>query len=173
MQIDAYVVTKERLLAPVDAREMSDDWFLDDTVRWIKITSATPEEVERALRPLELQPRIVHACANPEPPQVEVLEKVLFTAMPLWTPEVGAMSSVRFVWAQRLLLGTPCMRHKPVFTIAGSHTAHGCMAERGSTCGPYNRILTSDKMARTWIVVIRLALHAHLSRARGGWFEPL
>ena len=30
MRIDAYIITKERLLAPVDAREMSPEWFLDD-----------------------------------------------------------------------------------------------------------------------------------------------
>lgn len=52
MQVDAYIITKDRVLAPIDAQEMSDDWFVDDTVRWIKITSATPAEVERALRPL-------------------------------------------------------------------------------------------------------------------------
>ncbi len=104
MQVDAYIVTKERLIAPVDAREMSDDWFVDDTVRWIKITSATPEEVERALRPLELRPRIVHACANPEPPQVDVFEKVLFMALPLWRPNTTATSSVRFVGVATTLI---------------------------------------------------------------------
>jgi magnesium transporter len=104
MQVDAYIVTKERLLAPVDAREMSDDWFLDEAVRWIKITSATPEEVERALRPLELHPRIVNACANPQPPQVEVFEKVLFMAMPLWKSDAPATSSVRFVCVATTLI---------------------------------------------------------------------
>ncbi len=97
MRIDAYVVTSERLLAPVDAGDMSDDWFGDETVRWIKITSATPEEVERALRPLELQPRIVQACANPRPPHVEVFEKALFMAMPLCRPDAAPTASLRFV----------------------------------------------------------------------------
>jgi len=104
MKIDAYIVTDERVLAPVDAREMSDDWFLDDTVRWIKITSATPEEVERALAPLELHPRIVHACAHPQPPQVEALETVLFMAMPLWTPQTAGASAVRFVGVAKTLI---------------------------------------------------------------------
>lgn len=103
MKIDAYIVTDERVLAPVDAREMSDDWFLDDTVRWIKITSATPEDVERALAPLGLHPRIVHACARPQPPQVEVLEKFLFMAMPLWTPDAAA-AAVRFVGVATTLI---------------------------------------------------------------------
>lgn len=71
MQVDAYLITKDRLLAPVDVRSMSDEWFFDDTVRWIKITSATPQEVEQALRPLELEPRIVQACVHPQPPQVK------------------------------------------------------------------------------------------------------
>lgn len=81
---------------------MSDDWFHDDTVRWIKITSATPEEVEWTLRPLELHPHIVQACAHPEPPQVDVFEKVLFVAMPLWRPDAALAPCVRFV-------GTPTM----------------------------------------------------------------
>lgn len=104
MHVDAYVVTQDRVLAPVDAREMSDDWFLDDTVRWIKITSATHDEVARALEPLALHPRIVHACANPQPPQVEVLEKVLFVSMPLWTPDAAAVSAVRFVGVAKTLI---------------------------------------------------------------------
>jgi len=81
MQIEAYAVTKDRLLEPIDSGTMSDDWFGDDAVRWIKITSATPEDVERALRPLELHSRILQACANPRPPQAEALEKVLFIAI--------------------------------------------------------------------------------------------
>lgn len=105
MQVDAYIITNERLLEPVDARKISDDWFYDDTVRWIKITSATPEEVERALQPLELHPRIVHACAHPEPPQIDVFEKFLFMAMPLWRPDAAAApSSVRFVGAATTLI---------------------------------------------------------------------
>jgi len=104
MRIDTYIVTKDRLLAPIDAREMSDDWFFDDTVRWIKITSATAEEVERALRPLELHSRIVHACTNPQPPQVETFEKALFAAMPVWRPDVAATSSVRLVGVPTTLI---------------------------------------------------------------------
>ena len=104
MQVDAYIVTSARVLAPVEAREMSDNWFLDDAVRWIKITSATPQEVERALAPLELHPRIVQACAHPQPPQVEALEKVLFMAMPLWTPDAAAVSAVRFVAVAKTLI---------------------------------------------------------------------
>ena len=104
MQVDTYRITTDCLLAPVDAREMSDQWFLDDTVRWIKITSATPKEVEQALRPLELEPRIVHACVYPQPPQVQVFEKVLFLAMPLWNSHVAATSSFRFVGVATTLI---------------------------------------------------------------------
>ena len=104
MQVDAYLITKDRLLAPVDARDMSDEWFLDDTVRWIKITSATPQEVEQALRPLELEPRIGQACVHPQPPQVKVFEKVLFLAMPLGNLDVAATSSVRFVGVATTLI---------------------------------------------------------------------
>ena len=104
MQVDAYLITEDRLLAPVDARDMSDEWFLDDTVRWIKITSATPEEVEQALRPLELEPRISQVCVHPQPPQVKVFEKVLFLAMPLGNLDVAATSSVRFVGVATTLI---------------------------------------------------------------------
>ena len=104
MQVDAYLITKDRLLAPVDAQDMSDEWFLDDAIRWIKITSATPEEVERALRPLGLEPRIVDACVHPQLPQVKVFEKVLFLAMPLWNPNVAGTSSVRFVGVATTLI---------------------------------------------------------------------
>jgi hypothetical protein len=38
------------------------------------------------------------------------------------------------------------MRHKPVFTISGSHTVYGWVAEKDSTCGPYNRILAFDNI---------------------------
>ncbi|MCP4640011.1 MAG: hypothetical protein GY851_06250, partial [bacterium] len=96
MQIEAYVVTEERLLVSIDPREMSDEWFRDDTVRWIKITSADSGDLEEALRPLELHPRIVDACVNPKPPQAEVLEKVLFMAMPVWASDVRGTPSVRF-----------------------------------------------------------------------------
>ena len=104
MQVDAYLITKDRLLAPVDVQSMSDEWFFDGTVRWIKITSATPQEVELALRPLELEPRIVQACVHPQPPQVKVFEKVLFLAMPLWNPGTAATSSVRFVGVATTLI---------------------------------------------------------------------
>jgi magnesium transporter len=114
MQIDAYIVTEDRALAPVDAREMSDDWFLDDTVRWIKITSAPPPEVERALRPLELPPRIVHACAHPQPPQVEVFEKVYFMDMPVWNRDTTAAPSVRLVCAPTTLI---TIQDEPVHAI--------------------------------------------------------
>jgi magnesium transporter len=97
MHVEAYVVTQDRLLETVDAQTMSDEWFCDDTIRWIRVTSATPDEVERALRPLELHPRIVQACANPRPSQVDALEKVQLIAVPLWTPGVMASSSLRFV----------------------------------------------------------------------------
>jgi len=106
MRVDAYIVTKDRLLAPVDARDRSDERFLDETVRWIKITSATPEEVERALRSLEPHSRIVHAYATPQPPQVEVVEKALSMAMPLWEPDAAPMSSVRFVCVATTLITT-------------------------------------------------------------------
>lgn len=104
MEIAAYQITPDRLLAPVDTADMSDDWFVDDTIRWIKVTSATPDEVEQALRPLELHPRIVDACVNPQLPQVEVLEKVLFMAMPVWRPEDATDSSVRFVGVPTTLI---------------------------------------------------------------------
>lgn len=104
MQTEAYIITKDRVLVPCDASEMSDDWFLDDTVRWIKITSASPEEIKQILRPLELQSQIVHACANPESPQVEVFEKVLFMAMPLWAPDTAAISSLRFACVATTLI---------------------------------------------------------------------
>ena len=42
MDITAYQITPERLLTQIDAADMSDDWFTDDVVRWIKITSAAP-----------------------------------------------------------------------------------------------------------------------------------
>jgi magnesium transporter len=104
MQVDAYLITKDRLLAPVDVQSMSDEWFFDGTVRWIKITSATPQEVELALRPLELEPRIVQACVHPQPPQVKVFEKVLFIAMPLWNPGTAATSSLQFVGVATTLI---------------------------------------------------------------------
>ena len=104
MQVDAYIITKDRLLAPVDARDMSDEWFRDATVRWIKITSATPPEVEQALRPLDLEPSIVRACAHPEPPQVKIFEKVLFIAMPVWIPDQTRTSPVRFVGVPTTLI---------------------------------------------------------------------
>lgn len=40
-------------------------WVRTRAVGWIKIKSAAPEEVEQALRRLELQVRIVTACATP------------------------------------------------------------------------------------------------------------
>ena len=104
MQVDAYLITKDRLLEPIDARDMSDEWFLDDTVRWINITSATPQEVEQALSPLELEPRIVQACVHPQPPQVKVFEKMLFLAMPLWNLGTAATSSLRFVGVATTLI---------------------------------------------------------------------
>lgn len=103
MQVEAYIITPDRILEPVDAREMSDEWFLDETVRWIKITSATPEEVERALRPLQLPARIVQACGNPHPPEVEVIEKLLFMAMSLMSTG-SVTSSVRFVGVATTLI---------------------------------------------------------------------
>lgn len=104
MQIEAYRVTEDRSLESTDARDMSDDWFLDETVRWIKITSATPEEVEQALRPLELHPNIVGACARPRPPQVESLEKVHFIAMPIWGQNGSADACVRIICVATTLI---------------------------------------------------------------------
>jgi len=104
MQIDAYIVTQDRALVPADARDMSDDWFLDEIVRWIKITSATPEEVEQALRPLELKPNIVEACANSQAPQVEDFETVQFLAMPIRNPDGDATSSIRIVCVATTLI---------------------------------------------------------------------
>ena len=114
MQVDAYIITKDRLLAPVDARDMSDEWFQDGTVRWIKITSATPSEVEQALRPLELEPSIVRACAHPEPPQVKIFEKVLFIAMPVCIPDQTRTSPVRFVGVPTTLI---TIQDEPVESI--------------------------------------------------------
>lgn len=104
MQVDAYALTADRLLVPIDAGGMSDEWFADDVIRWIRITSASAEEVERALRPLELHSRIVHACANPQPPQAEVLESVLFMAMPLWRPGAADMPPLRIAGTATTLI---------------------------------------------------------------------
>lgn len=138
MRIDAYIITKECLLAPIDAREMSDDWFLDERVRWIKITSATPQEVEQALRPLELQPRIVQACANPQPPEVEVFEKVLFMAMPLCTPDAAVTSSVRFVCVPTTLI---TIQDKPIAVL--EERAEHLLGDR-RLCGVNTAALTLD-----------------------------
>jgi len=98
MRVDAYIITKDRLLARVDAGEMSDDWFTDEVVRWIKITSAAPGEVEQALRPLELQPRIVTACAAiAAEPDVVVFEKALFIRIPVWNADDTIRSCLRIV----------------------------------------------------------------------------
>jgi Mg2+ and Co2+ transporter CorA len=100
MQVDAYVATSDRRLVRVDAGGMSDEWFRDDVIRWIRITSASALDVERVLRPLELSPSIVEACANPQPPQVDIHDNVLFVSVPLWRPGAASASSLR-------IAGTP------------------------------------------------------------------
>ena len=105
MNLAVYEITDSKKLTSVDPTGMSDEWFTDSVVRWIKITSAGPADVEPVLRPLELQPRIGEECVSPyKGPQALVLERALFMMIPVWTHDEMVNSCVRLLFVPTTLI---------------------------------------------------------------------
>lgn len=86
MKLRTYRVTESRHVESTDEPAMTTEWVNDETVRWLDVEGASPEELRGVLGPLNLHPLFVENCLKPpEGPRVTTYEKGVYLHLPYFS----------------------------------------------------------------------------------------
>ena len=97
MQRSAFRVREDHSVVPIDPREMTADWFTDESVYWVDVLTPTSDDVRQFLEPLELHHSIAAACTDAsDAPRVILLERYLYMVFP-FTRNGNQTSCLRFL----------------------------------------------------------------------------
>ncbi len=97
MQMSAFRVREDHSVVSIDPREMTSDWFTDDSVYWVDVLTPTADDVRQFLEPLGLHHSIAAACIDAsDAPCVIMLERYLYMVCPFSGPH-NQISWLRFL----------------------------------------------------------------------------